>query len=97
MVNWTNITTPGDLLAVPNANTFGSFWSATLYLIWVVLLLVFAPFNIEVALLASTFFGIVGGLLLVYADLIAWPNLLFFVGQLIFTILYIVWSSNKDQ
>ena len=97
MVNWTNITSPADLLAVPNANSSGSFWSATLYMIWVVLLLVFTPFNIEVALLASTFFGIVAGILLAYADLVSWGNVLFFIGELIFTILYIVWSSNRDQ
>jgi len=66
-------------------------------MIWVVLLLVFAPFNIEVALLASTFFGIIGGILLAYAGLISWGNVLFFIGELIFTILYIVWSSNRDQ
>ena len=95
-VNWTNVTTPGELLAVVNTNTGGAFWSVTLWLIWTVLLVSFLPFNFEVALLASTFFGIIAGLLLVYADLIAWPNLLFFVGQLIFTILYITWSSNKD-
>lgn len=97
MVNWTNITTPSDLLAVPNTNSFGSFWSSTLYLVWTVLLLVFAPFNIEVALLASTFFGIVAGILLAYAGLVSWGNVLFFIGELIFTILYIVWSSNRDQ
>ena len=97
MVNWTNITTPADFLAIPNANSSGSFWSVTLYMIWVILLLVFTPFNIEVALLTSTFFGIVGGLLLAYAGLVSWGVVLFFIGQLIFTILYIVWSSNKDQ
>ena len=97
MVNWTSITTPGDLLKIPNTNSSGSFWSATLYMVWVILILVFAPFNIEVALLASTFFGIIGGILLAYAGLVSWGTVLFFIGELIFTILYIVWSSNRDN
>ena len=96
MINWTNITSPADLLQVPNTNTGGSFWSATLYMIWVVLLIVFAPFNIEVAFLVSAFFGIVAGMLLAYGGLISWANVLFFIGQLIFAVLYVVWSSNRD-
>ena len=96
-VNWTNITTAQDILAIANTNSSGVFWTATLWLIWVILLLSGLPFGFEVALLLSTFFGIVAGTLLAYAGLIAWEITLFFIGQLVFTILYIVWSSNKDQ
>lgn len=96
MVNWTNITTPGGLLDVPNANSDGSFWNVTLWLVWTVLLIGFLPFNIEIALLASSFFGIVAGIILVNAGLVAWESVLYFIGQLVFTILYIVWSSNRD-
>jgi len=97
VVNWTNITSPGALLAVPNTNTGGSFWSVVVWMVWVVLLLALLPFGIEVALLATAFFGIIAGMFLVNAGLIAWENVLFFVGELIFIILYIVWSTRKDQ
>ena len=96
-VNWTNITTPSDLLAIANTNSSGTFWTVTLWLIWVVVLLASSVFNFEIALLLSSFFGMIAGLLLVNAGLVAWPTVLFFIGQLVFTILYIVWSSNKDQ
>lgn len=97
MVNWSSILTPADLLAVPNTNSSGSFWAVTLYMIWVVLLLVFSQFNIEVSILASTFIALIASIFLIYAGLIAWQNVLFFIGLLIFMILYIVWSSNKDN
>jgi len=95
-VNWTNITTAGDLLKVPNTTTGGSFWSATLWLLWIIILIAMSAFGFEVALLVSAFFGIIAGALLVYAGLVSWAVVLFFIGQLIFTILYIVWSSNKN-
>lgn len=96
-INWTNITTPGQLLAVPNANSSGMFWATTIYMVWVVLILVFSKVNIEVALLGATFIGLIASIILTYAGLIAWQNVLFFVGFLLFTILYIIWSSNKDN
>ena len=97
ITNWTNITTAQNILQIPNANSEGVFWTATLWLVWVVLLMSALVINFEVALLLTAFFGIVAGLLLSYAGLVAWENVLFFIGQLVFTILYIVWSSNKDQ
>lgn len=97
ITNWTNITTAQNILQIPNANSEGVFWTATLWLVWVVLLMSALVINFEVALLLTAFFGIVARLLLSYAGLVAWENVLFFIGQLVFTILYIVWSSNKDQ
>jgi|TARA_Y100000310_G_scaffold3988_1_gene4900 hypothetical protein len=97
MTNWTNITNAGQLLNIPNDNSSGSFWAVTVYLIWVVLMITFSAINIEVALLGATFIALVSSIFLTYAGLVAWENTLFFVGFLIFTILYVIWSSNKDQ
>lgn len=96
-VNWTAITNPAEFLAIPNTNSEGMFWTLTLWLVWTVIFLASLFTNFEIALLLSSFFGIVAGLLLAYAGLIAWPVVLWFIGELIFTILYIVWSTNKDQ
>ena len=95
-INWTNITTPADLLAVPNANTSGSFWALSLYMIWVVMILIFSTISIEVALLTASFIALVASIFLTYAGLIAWENTLFFIGWIVFTILYVVWSTKND-
>jgi hypothetical protein len=95
MVNWTNITEPSQLLHIPNTNTSGNFWIMILFLIWVVFILGFIIFGIEVALLASAFICMVIGLFLVYMGLIAWGWALFFISVLIFFFLYIVWSNNR--
>jgi|TARA_R100000750_G_scaffold36466_2_gene23517 hypothetical protein len=97
MINWTNITTPQQILAIPNDNSSGMFWAMTTYMIWIVLMLVFSIVNIEVAILASTFIALISSMLLAYIGLVAWENTLFFIGFLLFTILYIIWSSGKDK
>lgn len=96
-INWTNITTGGQLLQAPNTSSGGSFWAVTLYMFWIVLLVVFLPFGFEVALLFSAFLALVASILMLYGGLISIGNTLFFVGLIVFWILYIVWSSNKDQ
>ena len=96
-IDWSNVTSPEQLLAVPNSTTGGSFWLVINFLVWVVLLIVFQAFGFEVALLSASFSGLVISLFLSYLGLIAWEWSLFFIGILIFTILYIVYSSNKDQ
>jgi hypothetical protein len=96
MVNWTNVTTPEQMLAIPNSTTYGAFWLVVNFLVWVVLNIVFQSFGFEVAMLGSTFIAVVIALFLAYMNLIAWAWVLFFFAILIFTILYIVWSSNRD-
>lgn len=96
-VNWTNVTTPGDLLAVPNTNTGGNFWLAIIFMVWVVLIIAFLGIGFEGAILVASFIALVASLFLVYMNLVAWQWSLFFLGFIIFMILYIVWSSSKDQ
>ena len=94
-INWTNITSAGQLLATPNTNTGGWFWVATNLLLWLVLIGVFSRFGIEAALLAGSFISLVFAFIFAYAGLIAWGWCLFFVGWILFTILYVVYS-RKD-
>ena len=96
MVNWTNVTTPADLLKIPNTNTSGSFWVTALYAFWVILLIVFSGFGFEVAILISSFLALVLAIFLLYMELIHIGFMLFFVGILLFYIFYIVWSSAKN-
>jgi hypothetical protein len=97
VVNWTNVTTPEQMLAIPNSTTNGAFWLTVTFLIWVVLNIVFQSFGFEVALLASSFIALVIALFLSYMGLVAFGWVLFFLGILLFTIIYIIWSSNRDQ
>jgi len=96
-INWTNVTTARGFLQAPNVSSGGSFWAVTLYMFWIVLLVVFLPFGFEVALLFSAFLALVASIFMLYGGLISVGNMLFFVGLIIFWILYIIWSSNKDQ
>lgn len=98
-VNWSSITTIGQILAVPNTNTGGWFWLAMLFLIFfvVLIILLMKEAGTEVSLLASGFVGLVGAIFLVYMDLLAWQWALFFVGLLTMLFLYIVWSSKSDN
>jgi len=97
MVNWTKITTPDQLLGIANDNTGGSFWTVATYLVWVVMLMGLLPFGFEVALITASFATLVIAILLVYAGLIAWEAMLFFVGVLLFYVIYIIWSDKKDN
>ncbi len=97
MVNWTNVTNAGDILAVANTNTGGFFWTAVVYLTWLVILLGLIQYGAGVAILTSSFIGIIISMFLVYAGLMAWEGALFFIGLLIFYILYSMWSSGTDK
>lgn len=96
-INWSNVTDPAHFLAVPNETTAGSFWSIVIFMCWIVLIIVFLGFNVEVALLASSFICLVASILLVYAGLVAWWNVLFFIGFILFMILYIVYSNSRSS
>jgi hypothetical protein len=95
LVNWTNVTTPTDMLAIPNTNTSGSFWATILWLIVVVLFISMLSFGFETALMTACAIGFVAGLLLVYAGLVSWSVVLMFLGILLFVIIYVMWSNKK--
>ena len=95
MVNWTNVTSWGGTLQTANTNSGGWFWTLVMYGVWIVALLLFSAWGFEVALLASSFVGLVLGLFLVYAELVSWQWLLTFVGIILIEFLYITWTSKK--
>lgn len=95
-INWSNITTPTQLMNLPNLNTNNSFWTITVFMIWIVMMIISSMINFEVGLLFSSFVALVFSIFLVYAGLVSWSTSLFFIGTIVFTILYIVWSSNRD-
>lgn len=94
-VNWTNVTTWTDVLATANTNSGSWFWTLIMYAVFIVALLLFSAYGFEVALLTASFIGLILGLFLVYAGLVAWTWTLTFVGLILFMFLYIAWSSKK--
>ena len=96
-INWTNITDLNQLPAAANTTTSGSFWTAMLYMIWVVLLLVSLSWGFETALIISSFISLVLGLLLVYAGLVAWQWVLTFIAIMIFAFIYIAWTTRQHS
>jgi len=96
-INWTNITDFGQIPAAANTATGGSFWVGILYMIWVILILLTIAYGFEVAIVVSSFAALIIGLLMVYADLVAWQWITTFIGILLFMFLYIIWSSNKGK
>jgi len=95
MVNWTSITSPSDLLDIPNINTGNWFWLGMLYMIWFILMTLLSGYGIEKAIITSSMICLIVGMLLAYMNLIAWTWCLFFVGVLIFVFIYIMWSRRE--
>lgn len=95
LVNWTNITNPEGLLAIPNTNTGGSFWATILWLIVIVMFISMLSFGFEIAVMTSCVIGFMAGFLLVYLGLVSWATPLIFMGLLLFMIIYTIWSNKK--
>lgn len=94
-INWSNVTEPSDLFAIPNTNTSGFFWVGVCFLIWFVLLSVFVPIaGFEMAILVSSFVCLGFSLLLTFAGLVAWEWCLFFFAMILFMIIYMMYSRD---
>lgn len=96
-VNWSNITDFGQIPAAANTASSGSFWVGMLYMMWIILILLTLSYGFEVAILVSSFAALVIGLLMVYADLVAWQWVTVFVGVLIFMFFYIMGNRSRTR
>jgi len=93
--NWSAVTDWGGMLQVANTNTAGYFWLMILWAVWIVTLMLTSIFGLYPALMIASFIGIIFGMFLVYAELVAWPWVLTFLATIIISILMISWMSNK--
>lgn len=94
-INWSNVTTWTGILGTANTNTDGWFWLLINFGVFFLALLIISLWGFEVALLASSFLGLILGIFLAYIGLIAWGWVLVFVGLILISILYIVWTTDK--
>ena len=91
--NWTSITDFETLLQAANTNS--PFWLAMLIMIYAVFLISFTSMsNFIVGILAASFVSLILGLFLAYMGLIAWTWIMFIVGILLFTMLYILFNKK---
>lgn len=100
--NWTNVTTIYDIMNIPNQYVSAwiiNFWSGMLMMVFLVMLLtmIYMGTNVEIALLSSGFVCLILALILVFMTLINWAFVLFFIGTLVMLMIYIIWSSNRDN
>ena len=94
-INWSNLTDFGQMLAIPNQTTGGWFWATMMYMIFTVLVIVMSSFGIEVALLMSGFACLMLSLYLYYMGLVAWQVAGSFFGAIIFSAIYLYYSSSR--
>jgi len=95
-INWTEVTTWTAFLQTANNNSGSYFWTLIMYAVFIIALLLMSAWGFEVAILGASFLGLILGLFLVYADLVAWTWLLTFVGLILIMFLYISWTSKKQ-
>lgn len=94
-VNWSNVSTFGDVLQRVNESGAGYLFTTINFLVFFVLLITLsASFGWEVGMLASAFIGISLGLLFSYMGVMSWQWTMFFAGLIIVYIMYSVWNRN---
>lgn len=96
-VNGTNLTGFSDIPAQANIVTGGWFWTAMLFMMWIVLLILLIAYGFEIALMSSSFLGLILSLMLLYANLIAENWVWLFAGLSFFSFIYLVWSSKPPN
>jgi len=94
MVNWTNVTSVGELAQVPNTTTGGWFWTGMLWMIYAILLISMLPMGFEAALMASAFACLMIGILMAYMGLTAWTWVVMFAVMLVGMFIWIMYSQR---
>lgn len=92
-----NISTFSDLLVSANSTTDGTFWTGIYWMCIVIIFILSMAFSFEIAIILAFFGGFVIGFFLLYLGLI---NILTFgisEAVLIFVVIYLMYSSNKNQ
>ena len=93
-INWSNITTAEQVLGIANTQTGSWFWTATLFLVWGILIISMLGFGFPVAIMGASFGCFMIGMLLTYMGLVSWGWTAFFMGWIIVIIFYKIISSN---
>ena len=95
-INWSNVTTMNDYLAIPNTNTGGWFWTTLLYMvIFIELITLSIGFGIESALMVCAFSLVILGLISSTLGLTSFTyTVIVGAGYLLVILLYNVWNRK---
>ena len=93
--SWSNVTTVSEMLQMANNSSGGWFWTAMLYMIFVILFVSMLNFGFYVSLLGASFTSLLLGVLLVYMGLVAWTWVAFFVGLIVLMFIWIMFNNDK--
>lgn len=95
-LNWTSVTSPTQIFSI--ANTASSwFWVAILIVLIVIVFIVLANYGSEIAGITSLFIGLISSVFMTYMDLIDWKFVLVVFSFFLFLILYVYWSSTREN
>ena len=65
-INWTNITDAQGVLEIANTQTGTWFWTATLFMVWGVLIISMLGFGFPASILGASFGAFMIGVILTY-------------------------------
>jgi len=94
-INWTNITDAQGVLEIANTQTGTWFWTATLFMVWGVLIISMLGFGFPASILGASFGAFMIGVILTYMGLVSWGWTAFFMGWIIVIIFYKIMNSNN--
>lgn len=93
----TNMTGLENLALAANATTSNTFWAGMYWMGLLIVLILSSVFGFEIAMLLTFFIGLVVGIFMLY---LGWITITVFgitEGILIFAVIYLLWSSNKNR
>lgn len=95
--NWSGVDTPQEFLEMPNNATSGYFWAGMDLMIFLIVFITLAlQFGWEAGILSASFVGLLISIFLVYLDLVSLWIIGVFVGIILLTFIYIMWSNKFD-
>jgi hypothetical protein len=95
-INWSNVSSMGQMFQGANTASGGFFWIGMLQMIFVVAFLVLISWGWEIAILVAAFLGLILSILMSYSHLISWQFVLQFAAIILFMIIYIMWSGRRQ-
>jgi len=97
-MNWTTITDPAQLLAVPNQQTGGWFWQAMLITLFIIVFITLIRYGWQVSALTAAFVGLVSSIFLYYGGLVSFGwSVLLFIAIILILVPIIYWSSPSEN
>jgi hypothetical protein len=93
--DWSSITTFESILS--EANRFAPFWAGVLFMVWIVLVVTFLPFGVNIAFISGSFLALLLGVFLGYMGLVAWKFILGLAGIILLIVIIDALFAKKES